>query len=463
MSIEHVHAYIDQHVDDEITLLQRLINQRSTSTDGCGVRECAELIKDMLTEMGITARIIETAGHPILYGECITSTPGAPTLIIYNHYDVQPVGVESAWDTPPFFATVKNGRIYGRGAGDNKGQLAANLFGVFAWLKTNKKTPINVKLVFEGEEEIGCPSFRGFLEEYPDLLSGDLVIISDSGIHPSGAPFILYGVRGSLRLTLRLTTSSNDHHSGNKGGVIPEASWELINTLASMRDADGKVIIDGFYDGIIGPTHKDLEMINNAPYDAECLAKAYALSKSLTLSKEEYYKKLMLTPTLSILAMKCGQLIEGKTPGAIPGQAAVMLNVRFPYGQTAKQLFDVIEKHVKSQNPSIEVIYHNASAASRTMADIPIMNAIKPAVELGFGKKAIELPSMGASWGSFCLWEQLMHIPAIIIPYANADENNHGPNENICIDCIVAGAHTIAQILYNLSEYPSDLISHKIL
>ncbi len=456
MSIEQVHAYIEQHVNDEIALLQRLINQRSTSTDGYGIRECAELLKGMLVEMGITTHLIETAGHPVLYGECLSSTPEAPTIIIYNHYDVQPIGAESAWSTPPFSATVKNGRVYGRGAGDNKGQLVSNLFGVLAWLKIKKETPINVKLVFEGEEEIGCPSFRGFLEQNSNLFSGDLVIISDSAIHPSGAPFILYGVRGSLRLTLRATTSSNDHHSGNKGGVIPEAAWELIEILSSMRGSDGKVTIDGFYEGIVGPTPKDLEMIRSAPYDADHLAKTYALSKPLTLSNEEYYTKLMLEPTLSILALKSGQLIEGKTPGAIPGQAEAMLNIRFPYGQTAKQLFEAIERHVKKLNPTIEVIYHNASAASRTMADIPIMKAIKPAVELGFGKKAIELPAMGASWGSFCLWEELFNIPAVIIPYANADENNHGPNENICIDSLVAGAHTMAQILYNLSTYPFD-------
>jgi len=453
MSIGQVHAYIDQHADIGISMLKRLIDHRSTSSDGCGIRECALFLEKLLKDMGITARIIETSGHPVVYGECRAKRPDAPTIVIYNHYDVQPAGNEAAWDTPPFSAIEKNGRIYGRGAGDNKGQLTANLFGVLAWLQVNKHTPVNVKFIYEGEEEIGCRSFQSFLNDYPELLCGDVVVISDSGIHTSGAPFILYGVRGSLRFSLRSVTSNTDHHSGNKGGVIPEAAWELIDVLSSMRDADGKVVIEGFYDGIVNPTAKDLEMIDSAPYDPEELSKTYGLARPLTLSKREYYSRLMFTPTFSVLAMQSGQPIGEGTPGAIPGKAQVMLNVRFPYAQTAQQLFRAINEHVKKRNPSIEVIFHNASAASRTMADLPIMEALSSAVEIAFGKKAIQLPAMGASWGSFYLWEQLMHIPAVIIPYANADENNHGPNENIRIDCFVTGAHTIAQILQSLDEF----------
>lgn len=453
MNIDQVHAYIDRHVEQGISMLKRLINQRSTSIDGYGIRECAALLAKLLRDMGISARIIETSGHPVIYGECRAKRPDAPTIIIYNHYDVQPAGNEAAWDTPPYSAIEKNGRIYGRGAGDNKGQLIANLFGVLAWLQTCSHTPAHVKFIYEGEEEIGCRSFQSFLKEYPELLQGDVVVISDSGIHTSGAPFMLYGVRGSLRLSLRSATSNTDHHSGNKGGVIPEAAWELIDVLSSMRGADGRVAIEGFYDGIAGPDAKDLEMIDSAPYDPGELSKTYGLAKPLTLSKREYYSKLMFTPTLSVLAIQSGPPAGEGIPGAIPGKARAMLSVRFPYAQTAQQLFHAIDEHVKRRNPDIEVIYHNASAASRTKADLPIMEALSSAVEIAFGKKPIQLPAMGASWGSFHLWGQLMHIPAVIIPYANADENNHGPNENIRIDCFVTGAHTIAQILQTLSEF----------
>ena len=452
MGIDQVHAYIDRHTDELVELLKRLINQRSTSSDGCGVRECAEILKDLLNDMGMDARMMETEGYPYVFGEYRSDCPKAPVIVIYNHFDVQPSGSESAWDTPPFCATLKNGRIYGRGAGDNKGQLIANLFGVFAWLKTNKKIPVNVKFIFDSEEEIGCRSFRSFLEKYPRLFAGDVAIISDSGIHPSGAPFILYGVRGSLTLSLHSVTSDNDHHSGNKGGVIPEASWELIDVLASMRDTAGNVIIDGFFDGIAEPTQRDIQMIEHAPYDPDALARTYALKAPITLSKREDYTNLMFKPTLSILSMNSGRPKDGKVPGSIPGHAQALLNVRFPYGQTGEHLFSAIERHVKRRNSSIDVIYHGSIPAARTFSDLPVIGDIKSAVESSFGKKAIELPSMGASWGSFYLWEQFMHMPAVIIPYANADENNHGPNENIRIDCVVTGAHTIAQIIFALGE-----------
>lgn len=459
MSIGQVHAFIEQHADIGVSMLKRLIDQRSTSADGYGVRECAALLEQLLRNMGAAAQIIETPGYPVVYGECRSEHPEAATVVIYNHYDVQPAGSESAWDTPPFTAVEKNGRIYGRGAGDNKGQLMANLFGVFAWLQVHGRTPVNVKFVYEGEEEIGCRSFQSFLEGHPDLLRGDIVIISDSGIHAGGAPFILYGVRGSLLFSLRSVTANTDHHSGNKGGVIPEAAWELTDALSSMRGADGKVNIEGFYDGIVGPTAKDLAMIDSAPYDPGELMGAYGLAKPLTLSKRQYYSKLMFEPTLSILALQSGQTAGEAIPGAIPGKARVVLNVRFPYAQTARQLFGAIEKHIKERNPDIEVIYHSASAASRTMADLPVMEAVSSAVETAFGRKAIQLPSMGASWGSFHLWEKLMHMPAIIIPYANADENNHGPNENMRIDCFVTGARTMAQILQSLSGFQGGCAS----
>lgn len=455
MSIEQVHNYIDSHTDYGISLLKCLVNQRSTSSDGFGIHECAVLLKNRLTDMGIAAKLIDTQGNPAVYGQCPADSPNAPTIVIYNHYDVQLPGTQDSRDTPPFAAVEKNGRIYGRGAGDNKGQLAANLLGVYAWLQVSGHTPVNVKFIFEGEEEIGCPSFRGLLEKNRDVLHGDIVVISDSSIHPSGAPFILYGVRGSLRLTLSSVTSKNDHHSGNKGGVIPEAAWELIDVLASMRDSRGNVTVDGFYDGIVGPTSKELEMMDSAPYDPGEITRAYELSKPLLLSKREYYTRLMFKPSLSVLALTSGQITAGNAPGAIPGRAQAIVNVRFPYGQTGKQLFAAIEKHVKARNPAIDVIYNNSSPAARTIADLPIFEAIREAVETAWGRKAIQLPSMGASWGSFCLWEQLMHMPAVIIPYANADENNHGPNENMRIDCLVRGAHTMAQILYSLKCHSS--------
>ncbi|HHY81376.1 MAG TPA: M20/M25/M40 family metallo-hydrolase [Clostridiales bacterium] len=452
MCLSQVHAAINKQTAEGIKIIKRLINQRSTSTDACGIRECALLLKNIMSGLGIKAYLIETEGNPVVYGEVLSNEPDAPTLVLYNHYDVQPIGAETDWTTPPFSATEKDGRIYGRGAGDNKGQLAANLFGVSEYLRVNGQVPVNIKFIIEGEEEIGCPSFKRFLKNNKDLLKGDIVIICDSSIHSSGAPYMIYGVRGSLKLSLRSVTANTDHHSGNKGGVIPEAAWELVQVLASMYDKNYNVTIDGFYDGIIEPNNKELQWIDSIPYDPDELTAAYELAKPLSLSRREYYYRLMFRPTLSILGIKSGLVQNGGIPGAIPGSAQAILNIRFPYPQTVDHLFRAVEKHVKNINPGIEVIFHSSSPAARTKTDLPILNTIESALENAFGKKVIHLPSMGASWASFCLWEQVMNMPAVIIPYANIDENNHSPNENISINCFITGAHAIAEIIYALGN-----------
>src|SRR5579875_1487431 len=220
MSLEAVHRSIDDHRERALQVLARLVRQPSISAQNVGVRECARLLVSILEEFRIPARIIETPTQPVVYGELVRD-PSAYTLLCYGHYDVQP--------PDPLDPVVRDGRIYGRGTADNKGQLLAHVLAAGAWAEVAGRPPVNVKFVFEGEEESGSPSLADFVARNRDLLEADLVYISDGGVHPSGAPVISLGNRGILGLTLVAEGAARDTHSGNKGGVVPNPVWMLIH------------------------------------------------------------------------------------------------------------------------------------------------------------------------------------------------------------------------------------------
>lgn len=453
MNVETVHDSIERNWAHGVEIAKSLIAQKSTSPDGDGISECAELVRQILEEHGASARIIKTSGNPYVLGELKARDPSAPTVILLNHYDVQPIGNLPAWNTEPFSPTVKDGVLYGRGAADNKGQFAANLTGVKAWIDTYGEVPVNVKFLLEGEEEIGSPTFEEFVQANRDLLMGDVVFFADAAIHESGAPNIFYGVRGTLGIKLSITTAKMNHHSGNKGGVIPEAAWQLIEVIASMRDEDGTVIIDGFYNDIVSPTDLDWAMIDGIPYDPAAIKREYGLKKDLQLSKRDYYYRLMFLPTLSICGIHAGSVPEQAFLPIIPGQAEAIINIRFPLAQTPEKLFELVSKHVASINPEVKVEYIASGKASRSPTDLPVLRAISHAVEKIYKRPAVQMPSLGSSWGAEHLFTQVLDIPCIYVPCANTDENNHGPNENLRLDCFKRGAHVTAEVLDALSTY----------
>ena len=209
-----------------------LLRQKSISTQNKGITECAELLKQMMIELGITTQIMKTNGHPVVYGEMMKDE-NLFTLLIYGHYDVMPPEPIGEWLSPPFVPTIRNGRIYCRGAGDNKGQLMAQLLGIKTYIDSFGDLPINIKLLFEGEEEQGSPNLASFVKENKELLKADLVYTSDGSSHNSGLPLILLGARGCLDLELKAKGAHWDNHSGNTGNILPNPAWKLIQFVTN--------------------------------------------------------------------------------------------------------------------------------------------------------------------------------------------------------------------------------------
>ena len=221
--------HIDQHRDDFINRLMDYVRQPSISAHGIGIGEVADFLLERLRALGMEAQFMSTAGWPLVFGKRLDA-PGKPTVLLYGHYDVQPPDPLDEWISPPFEPTIRDGRIYARGVGDNKGQHFAQLLAIESLLATQETLPCNVLVLLEGEEEIGSPHIADFIREHGDLLQCDLVVTADGPVHESGRCCVMFGVRGVLSFELRTRGANTDLHSGNWGGVVPNPIWTLIKT-----------------------------------------------------------------------------------------------------------------------------------------------------------------------------------------------------------------------------------------
>jgi len=449
MNILEIHSSIESSKEKSIETLVDFVKQASISRDVEAVEKCSRYLKSLMIDCGINSRIYKTEGNPIVYGEVLSENKDSKTVLFYGHYDVQPPDPIEEWDSPPFEPIIRNDRLYGRGAGDNKGQLLAHILAVKIILEKNNSLPINVKFVFEGEEEIGSKSLSKFVKDNKGLLDTDLVITSDGPIHDSGAPMVVFGVRGVMNFQLELETANTDNHSGNKGGVIPNPAWILNEVLYSMKDKDDYVTIQGFYEDVLKPTQKELELIDKLPFDPENLAKIYGIEK-IELDKKTFYQRLMFLPTLTINGLVSGYTKKG-SKNIIPKKAIAKMEVRLVKDQNPEDLFMKIKKHVKKVNAQVEVIQQEEDMhPSRTSSELLISEKIIKAVKKAYDMDPIILPSMGGSLPDY-IWTKVLGKPSIMVPYANADEANHAPNENMDLECFVNGIHCSVEIIDGLN------------
>lgn len=342
--------YLDQ--------LFEMLRQKSISPQNDGIEECAKLVHKKLEDAGIeNVKILETERHPVVFGEYHASND-ALTVLIYGHYDVQPPEPFEEWKSPPFEPEIRDGRIYGRGAGDNKGQFMAHVLAIKTMIEEEGQLPVNIKFVIEGEEEIGSKHLPKFIENHKALLSADFVYTSDGPMLSTGNPYILLGVRGLLYTELRIKTAKFDNHSGNKGNIAQNPAWRLIELLNTMRDSDGKVLIEGFYDDVIPPTKAEMELMEKLPFNIKDIQSDVG-DYTLSMTKEEYYRRLCFEPTFNIAGFTSGYSGEGSKT-IIPGEAKVKLDMRLINNQKPEKIFELFKNHVEKFSEDIEVLHLGA-------------------------------------------------------------------------------------------------------
>ncbi len=448
MSIEKIRDFVSANQLEFLDPLYTLLWQKSISAQNDGVVDCANLVMEMMKELGITTQLIETEGHPVVFGE-LMDPANTFTLLIYGHYDVQPPEPLEKWESNPFEPEIRNARIYARGAGDNKGQLVAQLLGVKTYLETMGKMPINLKFVFEGEEEIGSIHLASFVEQHKELLKADLVYTSDGSLHESGSPTILLGVRGMLAIELEAKGADRDNHSGNNGNIVPNPVWKLLDLLETMRDKNGKVLIEGFYDNILPLTEYEKQLLKKLPFDKKSVGEKIGYPQ-LEMSGETYYRKLTMEPTFNICGVESGYTGEGiKT--IIPSTARLKMDIRLVVNQDPIDIFNKIKAHVSLHAPDVQVTYLGSMEPSRTNAELEVVKTVAQAVHQAFHTEPLIQPAMGGSLPNY-VWTKILELPSVIVPYANFDQGNHSPNENIKIHNFLSGIVCTAHVIHTLGK-----------
>ncbi|WP_277554198.1 M20/M25/M40 family metallo-hydrolase [Halobaculum limi] len=486
---------VDDHLDDYRESLFDLLRLRTISATGEGMDGGADAVCDLLTSHGFDARRIETDRYPLVYGERVADDPDAPTVLFYGHYDVQPAEHPEQWDSPPFEPTVRDGSIYCRGAGDNKGQFTAHAFAVDALDRADAMPDVTVKLLVEGGEESGSLGLKAYLDgecedergessepragsdatrERADpatesdapaaaIRDADLVYVADGPQHRSGRPTLIYGNRGILTFQLDLTTANTDLHSGNFGGPVPNAATELTEVVASLTgrhpDSDSGrgypsggdcVAVDGFYDDV-AVTDADRALVDALPDDADEVKTDLDLTHFTT--DRGYYERLLLEPTITVNGLDAGYQGEGSKT-VIPHTATAKLDSRLVPGQDPDRAFERIRDHVASVHPDVEVSKGTGFPPMKTPVDSPASDPVLAALSAVWDADPVELPVLGGSLPAafFRRVDSLADVPVLVVPYANPDQGNHSPNEHLDLNCFENGIRTTAAFLERFAD-----------
>ena len=450
MQLDKVYEYIDSNSKRFIDDLVRLVRQPSVSARKEGMQECAEIVEEMMREMGISTRIIpEEDGNPVVYGE-IRSKSSKKTLLFYDHYDVQPPEPFEEWICDPFSGEIRDGKIYGRGVADNKGDIVSRLKAVQAFLETVGSVPVNIKFVIEGEEEIGSPHLAPVIQANKDLFSADAAIWEFGGTDRKGRPCIYLGLKGVLSVELRAKGATRDVHSAS-APLIPNPAWRLVWVLNTLKNERDQILIDGFYDKVEPPSAEEARYLKEIPFEEEEEKKELGLDKFLhDVSGLDAVRALLHQPTCTINGFLSGYTGAGSKT-VLPNKAMVKLDFRLVPHQMPDEIFDKLMRHLKNGGfGDIEVFRQGSTEPTKTpLTDSFVQTVIKTA-ERVYERKAVVYPTSPAS-GPMHLFRNWLGYPVVSVGCAHAESRAHAPNENITIDGFTKGTKFIATILYDFS------------
>ena len=442
--LNDIYAYIDEHSQAFLARLIDYLRRPSISAYGEGIGEVAEYIASVMRKMGLSVRIIPTSGWPMVFGDYYVGQD-IPTVLLYGHYDVQPPDPLEEWISPPFEPTIRNGRLYARGVGDNKGQHFAQLMALEALLACRGTLPCNVKVLLEGEEEVGSPHMPEFISEHRDELHADLGIISDGPVHENGQSTLCFGVRGVLDIELRAHGANQDLHSGNWGGIVPNPIWTLVHLLATMKNEQGEITIGGFYDNVQPLTELERHALADLPIDVGEVKQSLGLQRLDEPQERNYFERLTSWPTLTINGMHGGYSGPGSKT-VLPHEAYTKCDIRLVEAQTTEEILAKVMAHVQRYAPEVSVISNGGMDPSKTPLDSPFIEPLRQAIFAAQGALPLLVPAMGGSLPEY-VFTKTLGIPTFGVPYANADESNHAPNENMEVARFFRGIRTGAAML----------------
>ncbi len=429
--IDYINTNRDRYID-ELKEYLAIPSISALPAHAADVRKCAEWTAAEMTRIGLqNVRLIETPGHPVVYGDWL-GAEGAPTILFYGHYDVQPVDPLELWESPPFEATVRDGELYARGAADDKGQVFMHFKAIEAHMKQNGRLPVNIKIILEGEEEVGSSHLDDFVRDHQQDLAADVVVISDSPMFDRGVPSICYGLRGLVYFQIDLRGTKSDLHSGSFGGAVANPAMVIAQILAQMKDRGGRIKIPGFYDDVRELREEERAEFKKLPFNETRYRKELGAPKLFGESGYTTLERVWGRPTFEVNGLLSGFTGDGAKT-VIPAVAMAKVSMRLVPDQnpdTIAQRFEVYVKKVSPKTVELTVTRMHGGKPWMTEFDNPFVQAAARAIEKGFGKTPV-FNREGGSIPVVATFQELLGLPSVLFGVGLPDENAHAPNERL--------------------------------
>lgn len=426
--------------------LREWIAVASVSAAGRGLDEGAEFTRRLLEEVGLAVTLLPTPGAPVVLGSR-PADPGQPTVLVYGHYDVQPPEPIDAWESPPFVADVRDEAVYGRGAGDNKGQVIAHLAAIRSLLAAGR-LPVGIEVLIEGEEEIGSPNVGAVVRDHRQQFAASVAVTSDAPGQADLRPLVIFGVRGLLYVQVDHQRTARDVHSGNRGGLAPSAAWELVRALSALHPEPGRVEIPGFEEAVRAPNEAEEALLAELPDDTEALLAELEVPR--LASEGHPGRASMFRPTCNLAGITSGYAGAGPKT-IVPHRASCKLDFRLVADQDPQDVFAALEGRLAELLPGSEVTQLAAVPPSATDPADPLCRAIVRAVERAHGGPPSLRPRLGGTTPDW-IFTGILGIPSVLVPYGPPDMNHHAPNEKMTFAALRAGIRTSAEIYREVGE-----------
>jgi len=446
MELAKFYEYIDMNANEFVKDLITLVKQPSVSAKGEGIQKCAKLVERMMCDTGLSTKIFASKkGNPVVYGEKL-SNKSSKTLLFYDHYDVQPPEPLDKWKYAPFSGKIANGKIFGRGASDNKGNFVSRLKAIQTLLEVAGNLPVNIKFFVEGEEEIGSPNLEPVIKQYKDYFSADAAIWEFGGTDRQGRPNLYLGLKGVLSVEIKAEGASKDVHSAN-APIVPNPAWRLVWALNHLKNENDAVSIEAFYENVLSPSSNDVECLRNIPLEEEETKKELNLKEFLHgKSGLEALKALLFQPTCTINGLVSGYIGKGSKT-VLPHEASAKLDFRLVPNQKSSEIYRKLVKHLKKCGfGDLKIIKHGSTEPTRTPVDDPFVKLVAKTAKKVYGKKAVIYP-LSAGSGPMHLFRNFFGYPVVSVGCSHPEANTHAPNENLKIESFIKGTKFIATLI----------------
>ncbi|MDQ3407592.1 MAG: dipeptidase [Chloroflexota bacterium] len=448
-AVDAIETYLARSADERLEQYRaflRIPSISALSQHAPDVAEAARFLAEAMSASGLeNVEVSATEGHPVVYGDWLHAE-SAPTVLVYGHYDVQPVDPLDLWVRPPFEPRVEGGCIYARGAADDKGQVHLHLWAARAWLETQGRLPVNVRYVFEGEEESGSVNFDRWLEGNRQRLAADLAVISDSGFFQDNHPAITIGLRGLVYAQIDVSGPSQDLHSGTYGGLVQNPANALAAILAGLRQPDGRVAVAGFYDEVRELSQQERSEFARLVFDDARLAADIGVPELFGEPGFGSLERRGARPTLDVNGLWGGFQGEGSKT-IIPAHAHAKVSCRLVPDMDPKRTFQLLRDHVLASAPpgvEVDVWLINDGLWSLTGIDHPATEAAATALEAVFGEPPVYLRE-GGSIPAAASFGAMLQLPVVLLGFTPPDDHAHSPNEFMRLDNYEGGIRTIVR------------------